>query len=294
MIVSMTGCGQSQLAEDGVSYSIEIRSLNNRYFKLSIKLPETLQILEDRVDKLLRSQLRRGSIHYQLRVHGDGALAAYTINVGALQSYVDQMTDLRVPNGVHASLDLAALAALPGVSEPPQPDTPVLEKQAAIVESLSTQALNALLDMRRQEGQALYRDLMAHCQAIREKLKIISEHASQVVEEYQQRLKVRVDRLLAQSRIELDSDSLMREVAIYADRSDISEELTRLESHLAQFVSACDNDTQVGRKLDFLTQEMFREANTISSKSNQVTIARCIVEVKSLIDRIKEQVQNVE
>lgn len=294
MIVSMTGCGEAVHAEDGVGYSLDIRSVNNRFFKASIKLPDSLQSLEDRVEKLLRESLRRGSVYLQLRTHNDVAGAAATINLGVLQRYVDQLVQAVLPGGAQARLDLGTLAALPGVCETAEPDDALISRRAAIVERLTREALAALVMMRGEEGRALFRELTTHCDAIRRQLAQIRSRAGEVIVEYQERLRQRVDRLLAESRIELDRDTLAREVAVYADRCDISEELARLESHLDQFLDACANEEHVGRKLDFLTQEMLREANTIGSKSNDVSVLRATVEIKSLIDRLKEQVQNVE
>ncbi|MCC7291162.1 MAG: YicC family protein [Phycisphaerales bacterium] len=294
MIVSMTGCGEAVHSEGTVGYSLEIRSVNNRYFKSIIKLPDSLQFLEDRIEKLLRGELRRGSVFYQLRTHNDVEGSAASINVAVLQLYIEQLTKTRLPSGVHAQLDLGTLSALPGVCETPQPDEQLSEHRGAIVEGMTRRALASLQKMRAEEGRALLRDLSEHCTRMREQLVVIREHAPKVIAEYRDKLKQRVDRLLAEARLELDSDTLAREIALYADRCDISEELSRLASHLDQFTEACAKEDHVGRKLDFLTQELLREANTIGSKSNDVAIARCIVEMKSLIDRLKEQVQNVE
>lgn len=294
MIVSMTGCGEAVHSEGVVGYSLEIRSVNNRYFKSIIKLPDSLQFLEDRIEKILRGELRRGSVFYQLRTHNDVEGSAASINIAVLQLYIEQLTKTRLPEGVRAQLDLGTLSALPGVCETPQPDEQLSEHRAAIVEDMTRRALASLQKMRAEEGRALLRDLSEHCRRMREQLELIREHAPKVISEYRDKLKQRVDRLLAEARLELDSDTLAREIALYADRCDISEELSRLASHLDQFIEACENEDHVGRKLDFLTQELLREANTIGSKSNDVAIARCIVEMKSLIDRLKEQVQNVE
>jgi len=289
----MTGCGEAHHAEKGVSYSLEIRTFNNRYLKTTIKLPETLQFLEDKIEKQLRKGLGRGSVIYQLRVRDQRASAAYSINVAALQSYVDQVCQAKLPDGVKATVDLGTLAALPGVCQPPEPDESVREQQATIVQWLTERALDEVVAMRRLEGHALRQDLAAHCDVIRAELEAISQQAPKVVQEYHERLKSRVSMLVQEAKVELEAEALMREVAIYADRCDINEEVSRLRSHLDQFNSACDSDENVGRKLDFLTQEMLREANTIASKSNDVLIMQAVVEIKSLIDRLKEQVQNV-
>lgn len=292
MIVSMTGYGDAQHSEDGISYALEVRSLNNRYLKSAIKLPEHLQFLEADVDRLLRTKVLRGSLTYSLRVRDTSAQAAYTINTAALQYYLDRLSEVRL--GTPVSLDLAAVVALPGVCQPPEVDEATRDHMWRIVESLTNQALDKLVAMRAQEGRALREDLLRHTSAIRTALEAVRRQAPQVVVEYHKRLRQRVNELLNEAKLKLDQQDLAREVAVFAERCDVSEELARLTSHLDQFDALCESREHVGRKLDFLTQEMLREANTIGSKSNDGTITRHIVEIKGLIDRLKEQVQNVE
>lgn len=293
MILSMTGFGSAQRSEDGVSYSLEIRSLNNRYLKVSVKLPENLQFLEGEVERTVRARLGRGSCNYTLRVRNDSALSGYDINRAALRSYVSDICGADLPEGVQATIDLAAVAALPGVCQPCEVDEQAQERKKALVSELTAEALAGVLAMRRTEGEALREDLLTTCLTLDKQLEAVANQAPNVVVEYQQRLRVRVQSLLAEAKIELERDALMREVAIFADRCDISEEVARMRSHLDQFRGLCDSSGPVGRKLDFVAQEMLREANTIGSKSNDATIARAIVEIKALIDRLKEQVQNV-
>lgn len=294
MIQSMTGYGAAQHVVDGVSYALEIRSLNNRYLKLSIKLPDQLQFLESEVDKRVRSRLARGSITYTLRVRSETDVNSAPINVDAVQRYVDQMMRIRLPEGVKATIDLAALAGLQGVCEPPDLDSEARRQQLEVVTDLTNHAVDTLIAMRKEEGQAAHGELLICCDAIRKHLAAITEYAPRVVEEYHERLKSRVAMLMQAGGFELEAEGLMREVAIYAERCDISEEIARLGSHLDQFVTLCDRGDKVGRTLDFVSQEMLREANTIASKSNDAAIARNVVEIKGLIDRLKEQVQNVE
>jgi uncharacterized protein (TIGR00255 family) len=294
MILSMTGFGTAERSEGGAGYTLDIRSLNNRYFKAAIKLPETLQFLEADVERMVRARLGRGSVNYNLRVRSQASSAGYDINTAALERYVDGICTVRIPDGVQATIDLASITGLPGVCQPPEMDELQRDRQGQLVREMTEEAIDRLLEMRRAEGEVLREDLLAHCERLRKHLDAVEEQAPKVVVEYHERLQSRVDMLLAQAKLELEQDSLMREVAIYADKCDISEELTRLRCHVDQFAVVCDSDEHAGRKLDFLAQEMLREANTIGSKSNNATIARHIIEVKALIDRLKEQVQNVE
>ncbi len=293
MIVSMTGYGSARHAENGVAHELEIRTVNNRYLKLSIKLPEHLQFAEAEVDKLLRSRLARGSASLTLRSRGE-APAAAPLDVSLLQRYVDVLSQVRLPAGIQPVVDLAAVAALPGVSGPSSLDDESRRAASAWLIRLIEGAVDDVIAMRREEGRTLQEDLLSCCAAVRTKLSSVAERAPTVIDEYRDRLRTRVSALMQSGGFELEADALAREVALYAERCDISEEIQRLNSHLDQFLELCDRGDQVGRTMDFLAQEMLREANTIGSKSNDAAIARNVVEIKGLIDRMKEQVQNVE
>lgn len=294
MLQSMTGYGSAQHVANGTSYALELRSVNHRYLKLQIRLPEHLQTLESEVEKLLKARIARGSIACGLAFRSEQQAALRNVNIAALQQYVDRLAQAKLPGGVQPTIDLAALALMPGVCEPIVLDDREREEQLAIIARLVEQAIAQLAEMRRQEGEALRADLLQHSAAIRTAAKEIEARAPHVVDEYHQRLRTRVAGLMRESKIELEAEALAREVAIFAERSDIGEELARLRSHLGQFDKVCDGDSQAGRTLEFLAQEMLREVNTIGSKCNDAEIARNVVVLKGLIDRIKEQVQNVE
>jgi uncharacterized protein (TIGR00255 family) len=174
------------------------------------------------------------------------------------------------------------------------PDEEVAEEIKKVILSITQEAIDKLKQMRAAEGAALAADLDGHCGTIKQDLERVRARSETVLQEYQQRLRKRVDELLAGAKLKLDEELLAKEVAVYAERSDISEEIARLESHLEQFAETCRATEQVGRRLDFISQEMLREANTIASKALDSEISRCVVDIKCHIDRIKEQVQNVE
>jgi len=291
MILSMTGYGEVQHSDDGISYVLELRSLNSRYFKVSIKLPEHLSIFESEVEKLLRTRLTRGSVSYHLRVRDTSAEAAQEVNRAALKSYLDQL--LAVSDG-NNQIDLASLLALPGVCQPPALSEAQRKHQWAVIEQITHRGMEHLIEMRRAEGRSICEDLLGQCTQIREHLAAVAEHAPVVLQEYHQRLVQRTNELIAEAKLQLQLDDVKREVALYAERCDINEEVSRLGSHLDQFEQLCQRGERAGRKLDFLAQELLREANTIASKANDAVIARHIVEIKGAIDRLKEQVQNVE
>lgn len=294
MINSMTGYGEAQGEVNGVSYVVEIRTLNNRYFKTIIKLPELAAFLEEDIEKLLRKNLSRGTINYVLRLKDTSASALFDIDESALRAVVGKLSRAASSASVKGTVDVGNLLSLPGIVQLAAPDKEQAEKIKKLVCRISQQAIDKVEEMRAVEGKVLYDDLKKQCLAIQKNLRKIRTRCDVVLKQYAKKLKQRVDELLAQARLTLDEETLAREVAVYAERSDISEEIARLDSHLRQFAQSCQANDQAGRRLDFIGQEMLREANTIASKSSDSEITRWVVDVKCQIDRIKEQVQNVE
>lgn len=295
MIRSMTGFGEASAHIGGVHYFVEVRSLNSKYFKANIRLPEEFQGVEAEMEARLREKLTRGTVTLTATCSDDSASAAREINVRALQKYLDQLR--AVPGfGPDQRFDLAALLGLPGVLQPPADEEDRLNRARAAFLQLLDKAAGDLIAMREREGRALVTDLLSHRDLIADRLRTVAERAPAVVLEYERRLKSRIETMLKESDVRVDAVDLIREIAAYAERTDIAEEIKRLEGHLVQFADLLSgkDDRPVGRTLDFLAQEMLREANTIASKSPDAGISRSIVEVKGTIDRIKEQAQNVE
>ena len=295
MILSMTGFGEAQREVDGRIYHIEVRSVNNRYLKTSTRLPEDFAFMEADLERLVRGRLARGSLMLRFFVRNLTEAAAYDLNAAALRSYVSQLRRVAEETGDSGlSIDLAGLAALPGVCQPPE----VTEQEHArcweIAAALTNAAIDRLLEMRKVEGAEIAADLSAQCAVIGTSLAAVQQRCPQVVAEYRQRLFERIKLLLAEQAVQLTEHDLVREVAIYAERSDIHEEIARLRGHVSQFETALTREAAAGRKLEFIAQEMLREANTMGSKSGDAELGRLIIEIKSAIDRIKEQVQNVE
>lgn len=293
MIVSMTGFGDANAEKDGTHYSVEIRSLNNRFFKPVIKLPENIQGLEPEVETTLREKLVRGSITYILKMRLDSAEAAYHINTQALNAYIAQLEAVKGMNG-SMQIDLGSLLALPGVCQEPRDEIDEIQRHGDTVRALTKKAIEKLDVMRKREGESLFNELMKHIKLIAENLAEIQKRAPFVIEDYHKRLTQRVNQLLSKAELKVSEVDLIKEVAVFAERADIAEEIQRLTHHLDAFEQSCRSGEHAGRKLDFITQEMLREANTIASKANDAQIARHIVEIKGAIDRVKEQVQNVE
>jgi uncharacterized protein (TIGR00255 family) len=293
MLLSMTGFGAAQGVVEGVEYAVEARSVNGRYFKAAIKLPELLAAAEMEVERTTREFVSRGTITIVVRMRLGEERSAYRVNAAALSSYLDQLRGLEVEANPTLRIDLGAMLQLPGVCEPP-PVEELMERTRPGLMAVVRQALTDLVEMRRREGCQLREDLLANCAAIVEALEAVQRRSPAVVGEYQERLSARVRELLAAGKVQIDQDQLAREVAIFAERCDIAEEISRLRGHLDQFRQWMDSPEPSGRKLDFIAQEMLREANTIASKSNDAQIIRAVVDIKTAIDRLKEQVQNAE
>lgn len=294
MICSMTGFGQACREVDGVVYTVEIRSVNNRYFKAQLRLPDLAAYLEGDIERLHREAIQRGTVSYSLRMKNVSGKALFDIDENTLKTYVDRLRNILSQDDQHSRLDLASLLTLPGIVQPAIPDEEHMERMRQVIVSLTKEALEVFKKSRAQEGIAITQDLLINLSRISEKLAVIRQRVDVVVQDYHKRLKERVERLLAEAQLDIDENLLAREVAIYAERSDIAEEISRLDAHVSTFDECCKTGGPVGRRLDFITQEMLREANTIASKSSDSTISQAVIEIKCAVDRLKEQVQNVE
>jgi len=222
----------------------------------------------------------------------------FDIDETALRAYMEKLSRIASSVDIKCPIDIGGLLGLPGIIRPTSPDEEVAGRVKEMVLSITQEAVEKLKQMRAAEGIALEADLKKHCRAIEQDLERIRVRSAAVGQGYAKRLKKRVDELLVNAKLKLDDETLAREVAIFADRSDISEEIARLDSHLQQLLKSCQGPGQAGgqagRRLDFISQEMLREANTIASKASDIEIIRCVVDMKCRIDRIKEQVQNIE
>lgn len=294
MIFSMTGYGTSRTEDSDLSIIVEVRAVNNRYLKVLLKTPDFLGGLEPDLERLIRQSVSRGAITMTVYCRLLGSLARPPINQDVLSAYAAELGRLAEKLGLRSDLGIADLVALPGVLD--EEDAMAVDV-APIRDRVLAAAGAAMKDfdtMRRQEGKTIEADLRRHADELRTHLAEIGRLAPTVVEEYRDRLMERIGLLLKESTLDLAQESLLSEVSVYAERSDVSEELSRMESHLAQFDELLASDQPSGRKLEFVAQELLREANTTGSKSGHPEIGRRIVEIKAAIDRIKEQVQNAE
>lgn len=296
MIRSMTGFGEASATSGAAHFYLEVRSLNSKYFKAVIRLPEEFQVLEAELETQLRHKLNRGSVFMTIRYSDTSGDVAHVVNEPALKSYLDQLKKLpQVASGA-VQIELAPLLSLPGVLQPPAGEEQRLSTARVSLNKLLEIACEGLVKMREREGQYLVTDLLTHHDVIAARLVQIKGRAPQVMIDHEKRLKGRIEQMIKEMGLSIQGVDIVRELAITAERVDISEEIARLSGHLDQFTQMLKEKEfkPIGRTLDFLTQEMLREANTIASKCNDAEISRWCVEVKGSIDRIKEQVQNVE
>ncbi len=301
MIRSMTGFGEASALIDGVHYLVEVRSLNNKYFKSTIRLAEEYQGLEPEFESRLRSKISRGTVVVTARATDSSQSAAYTINTAALARYIEQLRtlpSLLTPGSASVTLDtnISQLLSLPGVLQPPVDGEDRIDRARAAFVPLLDKACAGLIAMREREGRDLIADLHENRLFIALRLDKVKQRAPGVIADYEIRLKARIEALLAGAEARVQESDLIREIAVYAERTDIAEETKRLTAHLDQFneLLTSSDAKPIGRTLDFLTQEMLREANTIASKSPDAEISRATVDIKGAIDRIKEQAANVE
>lgn len=294
MLLSMTGFGEARAVVEGLHLSAELRSVNNRHFKLTLRSPDLLAPLEADIERVLRETITRGTVSLFLRIDRSANASTARVNSDVLVAYWQQLREIAPKCNTLPMVSLAELLTLPGVIDDGRGADVDLAVIGPAVEKLVRDALAHFQQFRVKEGAAMAADLDKHCQIIVGEVDRIAVLAPQVVAEYRDRLFLRIQEVLQKAEVSLSPSDLLREVALFTDRSDISEEIVRLRSHLDQFTQMLKANTSQGRKLEFLCQELFREANTIGSKSNHVGVAHAAVEIKSTIERIREVVLNVE
>lgn len=292
MITSMTGYGRREAVWRSGSVAVEVRSVNHRFCEVVVRLPRVLSSLEDDFKRMIQRRCARGRIELTLSLQG-GKEGGRTISLdrALAKQYHRLLGDLKRELGLGGTIDLALLAGFRDIVS--LSDQPVADQRlTGIAKRLVTGALADLDAMRRREGAALARDAKSRVEVVHQAAAGIAARAPQVVQEYFERMKARVEKLVGSGQA--DAGRLHQELALYADRCDITEELTRLESHLAQFTAALNSRGPVGRTLDFLLQEMGREVNTIGSKAGDAEISTHVVQIKGELEKVREQVQNIE
>jgi uncharacterized protein (TIGR00255 family) len=290
----MTGFGEAHCQRDGLVVTIEVRTINSRFFKLSLRAGEGYGSLEPQIEDVVRRRIRRGTVQVNLWIDRLRSPEDFKINAEVLDRYRQQLGVLMRQWSLRDEVPVEALLPLPGVVDDHCGSTIDAAADWPVIGETLEAALENLARMRKEEGRAMAADLKANKQIAADSLAQIQLRAPRVVESYRARLTDRLNKALAEYQVALDPADLIKEVSLYAERGDISEEIVRLQSHLDQFETIMNLPESSGRKLEFLTQEMVRETNTIGSKANDVEIARHVIEIKTVLERIREMIQNVE
>ena len=292
MVKSMTGYGRAVETVNGREFTVELRSVNNRYLDCTVKLPRALSFAEDAVKQAVKGSISRGKVDVFISVRSEGAQdVMITLNTAMVEGYLGAMRQMASDYGVREDISVSLLSRMPDVFTV---DKPKVDEEQLLSDLLSVvnQALERYDAMRSAEGKALENDLRTRGQTILSLVEQVEAGSSQTVADYRTRLENKLKEVLASTTI--DESRILTEAAIFADKVAVDEETVRLRSHLDQMNNMLTTGGAIGRKLDFLLQEMNRESNTIGSKCSDVRLARIVVEIKAELEKIREQTQNIE
>lgn len=293
MIRSMTGYGKQSLNVDGREYQIEIKSVNHRYLDINIKIPKTLSYLEETVKKEISEKIKRGKVDVFITYENNSKEGRnITINKELAKLYIEQLKELAEEEKISSNIEVMEIAKFPDILTIKADEEDEKIKQEII--QVTTEATNKIVEMKAIEGEKIAQDLLQRISKIENKIMEISSKSTGLIEEYVVKLEKRIQEILKTE--EIDKSRIAQEVVIYADKCSIQEEITRLKSHIYQFrnlITSNQNET-IGKKLDFIIQEMNRETNTIGSKANNLEITNGVIDIKTEIEDIREQIQNIE
>ena len=293
MIRSMTGYGKQNLSVEGREYQIEIKSVNHRYLDINVKIPKAISYLEETIKKEISNKIKRGKIDVFVSFENNSEEGRkIEINKQLAKLYIEQLKELAQEEKIESNIEVMDIAKIPDVLT-----IKVDEENSKIkdeIKQVTQGAVTRILEMKNIEGEKISQDLLQRIRNIQSKIVEISAKSTGLIEEYVVKLEKRVKELLKND--EVDKTRLAQEVVIYADKCSIEEEITRLKSHIFQFENLISNnqDEAIGKKLDFIIQEMNRETNTIGSKANNLEITNGVIDIKTEIEDIREQVQNIE
>ena len=291
MIKSMTGYGRGNISKNDREYQIEIKSVNHRYLDISVKMPRQLSYLEDAIKKEISSKVKRGKIDVFITFNNN-SLEGRTIKINTelAHEYIEELKKLAGKENILSDIQVTEISKYPDVLniQNEQDDDKIKEE---VIEVLNN-AVDNFIGMRQVEGSKISEDLLKRLDYIQVKVNEISKFSTGLIEEYVVKLETRIKEILKDQ--ELDKQRLAQEVVIYADKCSVEEEITRLNSHILQFKNLLNSDEAVGKKLDFIVQEMNRETNTIGSKANNLNITNNVIDLKTEIENIREQIQNIE
>ena len=292
MIRSMTGYGKSTLSVDGREYQMEIKSVNHRYLDISVKMPKTISYLEDTIKKQISEKIKRGKVDVFVTFENNSQEGRnIQINKELAKMYIKQLKELAEEEKILSNIEVMDIAKIPDILtvKADKDDEKIKEE---IIQT-TQEAVNKIIEMKSIEGSKIEQDLLARIDNIENKIEEISKKSTGLIEEYVVKLEKRIKEILKTE--EIDKSRLAQEVVIYADKCSVEEEITRLRSHIYQFKSLItDQNETIGKKLDFIIQEMNRETNTIGSKANNLEITNGVIDIKTELEDIREQVQNIE
>lgn len=292
MIKSMTGFGRSTYENEGREYIIEIKSVNNRFTDINIKMPRNLNYLEEKIRKQILSNISRGKVEVSIQLNNNSDLGKkINLNTDIAKKYVEELKKLSEETNIIDNINIMDVARFPDVLNIriDEEAEEVIEKE--LFTALDS-AIDSFLDMRQKEGSKIKVDLENRIEVIKQKIEQISSISAGLVDEYVVKLETRIKELLKTDVV--DQTRLAQEVVIYSDKCSVEEEITRLKSHISQFLNLLNENIAIGKKLDFLIQEMNRETNTIGSKVNNLEITNFVVDIKTELENIREQIQNIE
>ena len=293
MIRSMTGYGKQSLNVDVREYQIEIKSVNHRYLDINIKMPKTLSYLEETVKKEISEKIKRGKVDVFITYENNSKEGKnITINKELAKLYIEQLKELAEEEKISSNIEVMEIAKFPDILTIKADEEDEKIKQE--ITQVTTEATNKIVEMKAIEGEKIAQDLLQRISKIENKIMEISSKSTGLIEEYVVKLEKRIQEILKTE--EIDKSRIAQEVVIYADKCSIQEEITRLKSHIYQFRNLITNNQNetIGKKLDFIIQEMNRETNTIGSKANNLEITNGVIDIKTEIEDIREQIQNIE
>ena len=291
MIKSMTGYGRAKLSKDDREYQIEIKSVNHRYLDISVRIPKQLSYLEETIKKEIAKKVKRGKIDVFVTFENNSLEGKeIKINTELAKAYIDELKKLAEKENILSDIQVTEISKYPDVLniQSSQDDEKITEE---VLETV-TIATDNLVQMRETEGNKISEDLLKRLNIINKKVEEIAKLSTGLIEEYVVKLEERINEILKNQ--EIDKTRLAQEVVIYADKCSIEEEVTRLNSHISQFKNLLNSNEAIGKKLDFIIKEMNRETNTIGSKANNLEITNGVIDIKTEIENIREQVQNIE
>lgn len=288
---SMTGFGRASLESNGKNYIIEIKTVNNKYSDITVKSPKRLSFMEDKIRKQIANRITRGKVEVSVSFFDfSNKSKNVVLNKEIAKEYIKQLREIADENNLSENISVVEIAKLPDILNSIDSDND--EKIASETLQCLNMALDSLIEMRKTEGENIKQDLLVRIERVQNLVDKIAENSKGIVEEYVSKLEKRVKEILKTDVV--DENRIAQEAVIYADKTSIEEELTRLNSHIVQFKELVNSDGPVGKKLDFMIQEMNRETNTIGSKAGSGEITKAVIDLKVELEDIREQIQNIE